>query len=95
MNIEQLRKDFEKMMDKYEAFGKMIIRQADMVRISDQNTELMALTKNFVDKCLAKAKVQHITTAWTRQAKKAPAGQAHIKRPSIITAILMMPHKDL
>jgi len=50
-------KDFEKMMNKYEAFGKMIIGQADMVRILDQNTELMALTKNFVDKCLSKAKV--------------------------------------
>ena len=50
-------KDFEKMMAKYEAFGKMIIEQAEMVRISQQNTELMALTKNFVDKCLAKAKV--------------------------------------
>jgi hypothetical protein len=50
-------KDFEKMMNKYEEFGKMIIGQADMGRISDQNTELMALTKNFVDKCLTKAKV--------------------------------------
>ncbi len=50
-------KDFEKLMGKYEALGKMIIGQTGMDRISELNIELMELIKKFVEKCLAKAKV--------------------------------------
>lgn len=49
--------DFEIIMNKYEALGKMIMEQSDMDKISELNNEIMTLMRTFVEKCNAKAKV--------------------------------------
>ena len=50
-------KDFESLMDKCEELGKTIMDTTGFEKITKLNEDILGLMKNFVEKCLAKAKV--------------------------------------